>query len=276
MNKPNFFIIGAAKCGTTALSEYLKQHPSIHMSWPKEPHYFAYDLENYRYPKSEEDYLKLFQDTRKGKIIFGEASVFYLYSSVALKEIKKLYPDAKIVVLFRNPVDMLYSLHSQLLYSRDEDVDDFKKAWGLCSSRKQGKNIPKHCREQKILFYDELAKFGDQYEALRDVFDDDQIKVFFFEDLVSDVQGIYKSIVKYLGLKEDNRVDFKKINERRGHKLKWLSNITQRPPKIFSFPIRFMKNVLGIKRIGILDYLRKKNPDQAHSAFPNQEIRQPL
>jgi len=259
MNKPNFFIVGAAKCGTTALSEYLRQHPLIHMSWPKEPHYFAFDLENYRYPKNEDEYLNLFSEADKNTLIFGEASVFYLYSEVALIEIKKLYPDAKIVVLFRNPVDMLYSLHSQLLYSRDENVENFNKAWDLCESRKQGKKIPKHCREQKILYYDELAKFGAQYQSLIDVFDQDQIKVFLFDDFVKDSKKVYESIVDFLGLEKDNRVEFKKVNERRGHKIKWLSNLTQRPPTGFSFVIKFIKKTLGIKRIGVLDYLRRKN-----------------
>lgn len=259
MNKPNFFIVGAAKCGTTALSEYLRQHPEIHMSWPKEPHYFAYDLENYRFPKTEQEYLSLFDVKDPELKIFGEASVFYLYSEVALNEVKNYAPDAKIVALFRNPADMLYSLHSQLMYSRDENVEDFQKAWELCEKRKQGKNVPKQCREAKILFYDELAKFGSQCEKLLNTFDKSQVMIFLFEDFVKDPKSVHDKIINFLGLQVNNKTEFEKVNERRAHKLKWLSILTQRPPRMLDRPVKWLKNVLGIQQIGLLDFLRKKN-----------------
>jgi len=259
MNKPNFFIVGAAKCGTTALSEYLRQHPDIHMSWPKEPHYFAYDLENYRFPKTEDEYLKLFNVEGSESKVLGEASVFYLYSEVALSEVKKYQPDGKIVALFRNPADMLYSLHSQLMYSRDENIDDFHKAWRLCDERKQGKSIPKQCREPKILYYDELAKFGSQCEKLLNTFDKSQVMIFLFEDFVENPKSVHDKIVNFLGLELSDKTEFEKVNERRSHKLKWLSILTQRPPKIFDRPVKWLKNILGVKQIGLLNFLRKKN-----------------
>ncbi|NJO14781.1 MAG: sulfotransferase [Thioploca sp.] len=65
MKKPNFFIVGAPKCGTTALSEYLSSHPNVFMSYPKEPHYFSTDMPNKRSSSSLEDYLQLFKKMLK-------------------------------------------------------------------------------------------------------------------------------------------------------------------------------------------------------------------
>ena len=107
---PNFFIVGAPKCGTTALCEYLKYHPNVFMSTPKEPHYFAEDFERYRHVKTEDKYLALFGDCNDRHLMIGEASVFYLRSTRAVSLIRDFNPDAKIIVMLRNPVDMVYSL----------------------------------------------------------------------------------------------------------------------------------------------------------------------
>ena len=153
MTKPNFFIIGAPKCGTTALSEYLREHPNIYMCTPKEPHYFDYDFEQYREVETLDEYLGLFEAATTEHIAIGEASACYLYSSVALEDIYQFAPQAKIIVMLRNPVDLAYSYHSQLLYASDENVPDFEQAWRLQDIRREGKKIPPRCRDSALLQY---------------------------------------------------------------------------------------------------------------------------
>jgi hypothetical protein len=105
MKKPDFFIVGAPKCGTTSLSEYLKQHPEIFMSEPKEPHFFGTDLESYwggrfeRY-RDVHKYLSLFANVQD-EIRVGEASPWYLYSKRAAEEIKQFNPASRIIILLR-------------------------------------------------------------------------------------------------------------------------------------------------------------------------------
>src|SRR5687768_11853389 len=89
MGKPNFFIVGAPKCGTTAMNDYLNQHPAIFMA-TKELHYFGRDLK-LKNKISEAEYLKHFTNAGNKKII-GEASVWYLYSKTAAHEIKSFSP----------------------------------------------------------------------------------------------------------------------------------------------------------------------------------------
>ena len=87
MTLPNFFIVGAPKCGTTALHAYLSQHPDVFMSDPKEPHYFGSDLDfRYRRRPSDAQYRSYFAGAGDRRRI-GEASVWYLYSECAADEI---------------------------------------------------------------------------------------------------------------------------------------------------------------------------------------------
>ena len=136
---PNFFIVGAPKTGTTSLHKYLSQHPQIYMSPVKEPCYFATDVRVERVSdalqatatRHEEelraylngpmsgpaptgiitewtDYLKLFRNVGAEKAI-GEASVCYLWSTTAAANIHARVPDAKIIMILRDPAERAYS-----------------------------------------------------------------------------------------------------------------------------------------------------------------------
>ncbi|MCP5202779.1 MAG: sulfotransferase [Pseudomonadales bacterium] len=122
---PSFFLVGAAKSGTTSLWLYLRQHPEIFFPKNKEPNYFAYagrsDL-NFPGPAEPETirnklhpltitqnkkYRALFQGVSEKAV--GEASVRYLYFPRACERIAASLPDAKIIIMLRNPIDRLYS-----------------------------------------------------------------------------------------------------------------------------------------------------------------------
>ncbi|RLG08342.1 MAG: sulfotransferase, partial [Thaumarchaeota archaeon] len=109
MKKPNFFIVGAPKCGTHAMYTFLKAHPEIFMPERKEFQYFATDLvRGTQYELSEEEYLSYFRIAKDEKRL-GEASTWYLYSKKAASNIKKFNPHAKIIVMLRHPIEMMYS-----------------------------------------------------------------------------------------------------------------------------------------------------------------------
>jgi len=259
MPKPNFFIVGAPKCGTTALSEYLREHPNVFMCTPKEPHYFATDMPKYRVVNTEKEYLALFDEVTPDHLAIGEASVWYLYSKEAIKNIKKYNANSKIIVMLRNPVDLIYSMHSQSLYSMNEDEKDFQRAWELSAKRKKGFNNPKECKDIKVLFYDDVAKLGEQVERLMAVFPLDQIKIIFSEDFFSNTGFIYKEVLKFLGLPDDHRRNFPVINQNKRHMLEWAGGFTQHPPKkILNFYF-FIKKAVGFKGWSIVNALRKIN-----------------
>lgn len=257
--KPNFFIVGAPKCGTTALSKYLSGHPNIFISDVKEPHYFAEDLPKYRYVTKESDYLGMFDGANGANHRIGEASVFYLYSKVAIERIKSFNPSAKIIVMLRNPLDMIYSMHSQLLYTRDETIATFAMAWSLREERKQGHEIPKCCRDEKLLFYDEIGMLGAQVERLFDVFARDQVKIIFYDDFASNTSSIYRDVLDFLGLPFDGRSNFPVVNSNKRHKSSLLAQFTQKTPPVLIRNALKMKAFIGISSWGILDKLRNIN-----------------
>lgn len=270
---PNFFIIGAPKCGTTALSEYLRDHKNIFVSMPKEVHYFCTDFPKYRAVNTESGYLQLFKNTTKEHLAIGEASVFYLYSSTAIFNINEFNNSSKIIVMFRNPIELAYSMHSQLVYSRDEDEVDFCTAWHLIELRKKGKRIPEKCREPKLLYYDELAKLGEQLKRVLNVIPRERIMIIFFEDFVSDTKRVYNDVLNFLEVPNDNRSDFPRINKNKYHKLSWLGSLTQRPPKKLVDLVLKIKRVLGIEKLGILRLLRGFNLRQVNRSPLSEEFR---
>ena len=112
---PNFLVIGAARSGTTSLYCYLKEHPQVFMSSPKEPHYFV-PLEDRVHAgpgdqvsrsrlaaRDINQYQSLFQGASSEKAL-GEASVWYLYHPEAAKRIKETLPGAKLIVVLPNPL----------------------------------------------------------------------------------------------------------------------------------------------------------------------------
>lgn len=122
--KPNLFLVGEQKAGTSSLHKMLSMHPEIAMSHLKEPGYFCTDFheESDRYHKNNKyfsyrninDYLKLFESHGKEDYL-GESSSIYFYSATALSNIAAFNKDAKIVLLLRDPVTFLPSLHSQYI-----------------------------------------------------------------------------------------------------------------------------------------------------------------
>ena len=216
--KPNFFIIGAPKCGTTALCQYLDEHPKIFISTPKEPHYFATDFPKMMHVNKADDYFELFESADKECVAIGEGSVWNFYSEVAVKNIINFDKDAKIIVMLRNPVDLVYSMHSQHLVTLDENEDDFINAWALQSERKKGNKLPPKCREPKLLQYGVFGKLGDQLERLYSTVPKEQVHVIVFDEFTLDTRGCYENVLKFLGVASDNRSEFPRINENKAHK----------------------------------------------------------
>lgn len=220
MKKPNFFIIGAPKSGTTSLSEYLRTHPNIFISTPKEPQYFASDFSKRAVPRLDL-YLSLFEGANSDlhKAV-GEASVCYILSRVAVSEILKFNPNAKFIVMLRKPIELVQSLHSQMVFRGLENVTDFELAWRAGAERKEGKQIPRYCYESKWLMYSDWGMLGEQVERLFATTTRERVKIILFEDFIGDMSRTYEDVLKFLGVPSDGRKNFPKINANKRVKYK--------------------------------------------------------
>jgi hypothetical protein len=261
MKKPNFFIVGAPRCGTTALSEFLRGHPNVFFSQPKEINFFATDFPNNRIVTTFEKYKALFHEVQPNHLRVGEGSVWYLYSREAVQNIYEYNPKAKLIVMLRNPVDLVHSLHSQLLLSIDEDEKDFESAWNLQELRKSGKRIPKKCRALALLQYRDIGKLGAQMERLLEVFPKEQINVILFDDFVSDTKAVYEDVLSFLSLNSDGRKLFPHINESSKYRSQLVGHFTQTPPDNLMRVWKYIKDMFGIKDFGhlVMNRLRQAN-----------------
>ena len=219
MKVPNFFIVGAPKCGTTALYTYLSQHPQVFMPpYKKEPHYFASDLNrNPRIVKTHEwiinseEYLALFEQADNA-VAVGEASVLYLYSETAANEIYRFNPHAKIIIMLRHPVEMTYSLHQQRVYNMVEKTKSFEKALEL--EKKQGlegNDLPPD--ELKFFRYWEIALYSRQVKRFLNTFPRNQIHLILYEEFKYDTVRIYRETLEFLNVDETFQTEFAVINK---------------------------------------------------------------
>jgi len=223
MKKPDFFIVGAPKCGTTAMNDYLKQHPDIYIPGKKELHFFGSDLKFNRPRPTEEEYLSYFSGATCEKRV-GEASVWYFYSKLSAAEIKRFCPSASILIMLRNPVDMIYSLHSQFLYTGHEDIFDFQVAIDAEQDRKRGLRVPDSpllrerlfCKE--ILFYAEVVKYAHQVQRYLDIFGRENVLIILFDDFKSDTAGVYRETLRFLGVNEDFQAVLRIANPNRNYR----------------------------------------------------------
>lgn len=213
--RPDFFIVGAPKCGTTALASYLAAHPAVHMCVPKEPYFFCTDLPGMRWTTDLEHYESLFLSGSPSVQRRGEASVWYLYSKEAIANLYAYNPKAQLIVMLRDPAEMVYSLHGQYLYDPHENEPDLRKAWDLAAARKRGLSIPRLCPEPALLFYDEVARYGEQLERVYRYFPREQVQVILYDDFKADTLSVYLSVMNFLGLKAEAQKRFDVINPRK-------------------------------------------------------------
>lgn len=270
--KVNLFIIGAPKAGTTSLYYYLGQHADIQMPRIKEPHYFSKDFPNYSNITTLEEYHHLFNWEDNAKY-YGDASVWYLYSEEAVDHILAYNPEAKFIVMLRDPVELLPSLHNQLKLTLMEDIEEFHEAWNAMPERAAGKRIPKTCREPKLLLYNKIAKFGDQLERLLAKVDKLNLKVIQFDRFKKDPQKIVQETLDFLELPASiNNMDFNIQNERSQIRYSLLNRALFEVSKHLNPFIKRSKKKLGIKQFGLLAPIRNRNKIKAKKATISPEL----
>lgn len=220
--KPNLFIVGQPKSGTSALFSFLKGHPEVCVCATKEPQFFCKDINSQYFhlsnqERTEQNYLKLFEHCAGQKVVM-EASTAYLYSRVAAQEIRKFNPDAKIIMMLREPVDFLFTYHMQMLRTSCtfEDVEDFMTAMELEPARKKGEHIPRNCLDPKFLYYSDRVRYAEQVERYREAFPAGQLKIIVHDDFKADNEAVYDDVVDFLGIDPAYRPEFKVINAKVG------------------------------------------------------------
>lgn len=235
MPKPSFFIVGAPKCGTTAMCKYLNRHPEIYIPTIREIRYFDTDLKCKIHAKNLEEYLAFFDDGVGN--ICGEGSPSYFYSKEAATEIYNFNPDAKIIIMLREPVSLLYSFHSQVLFNgSSEDIQDFRKALEAEPEGRLGKRIPKKCKEPSQLYYTDVVKFTENISRYFDKFGRERVCVIIYDDFLADLPKVYEETLKFLEVDSTFQTEFNPINSNKKVRSVVLQQLLKYPPaKILEF-----------------------------------------
>jgi hypothetical protein len=210
---PDFFIVGQAKSGTTALYEMLRHHPQIYMPDVKEPWFFARDQKSQAFnatPETFDDYLSLFEAAKPEQRI-GEASVSYLWSRTAASRIADVQPDARIIAILREPVDFLHSLHLQLMQMHIETEKDLRKAISLESARRQGSDIPDSPWPQ-LLLYSDHTRYVEQLRRYHDLFPPEHVLVLIYDDFRRDNKATVRRVLRFLDVDDMSPIDVKEAN----------------------------------------------------------------
>jgi hypothetical protein len=210
--KPNFFILGAPKCGTTSLASWLAEHPSIFVSPIKEPKYFSTDIPHQKYITTRTQYNALFDAAGEDHLAVGEASTEYLYSTDAVPRIVEFAPDARMVVCLRNPVTLAPSLHEQMVFDGDEPILDFWQAWQAQFPTRQAETILSGPYAPKFYAYGPRCRLGEQVERVLTQVPRDRVHFIFAEDLRNNSAATYCALLDFLGVKQDGRTQFPSLN----------------------------------------------------------------
>lgn len=173
------------------------------MSTIKEPMYFCPDVRlgrraHFQYMADEDRYLALFAGAADAKRA-GEASTRYLGSRVAPNLIRDFSDDARIVVMLRNPVDMIHALHNERVSNMNEDVTDFAEALAADEDRRSGRRLPAGSNALGAVYRDQ-ARYGELLERWFDSFGRDRVHVIVFEDFIADTPGVFRGTLAFLGL----------------------------------------------------------------------------
>ncbi len=205
---PNFFILGAMKSGTTSLFRYLVQHPLIEPPVRKELHY--YDHKCYK-EWSLDDYLNQFP-LRSERSISGEATAYYLRHPHAPKWLARDFPDARLIVLLRNPVDRAYSHYQQRLRKRKESrsfLDAIRSEDELVFSewKRACEDETYQCRFIQANSYLSRGRYADQLELWFGSVVRERMSVLFSDDLQANPGAEVEKLFGFLGLPSCRTID---------------------------------------------------------------------
>jgi LPS sulfotransferase NodH len=208
MTLPDFILFGAARSGSTALAEYLGQHPEVFVSEPKEPHFLAFEGErlDFRGPGDDimmnraavtdlRSYERLFRGAGEARAI-GDASISYLYYPKAIEGIRKHTPGARLLCILRNPADRAHSAFSFMRARMFEPCERFEDALADEDRRVAG-------NWHHIWHYRRMGYYHAQLKPWFEAFPREQIRICLFDDLKRDTAGVLRDCFEFIGVDPD-------------------------------------------------------------------------
>ncbi|MAT93466.1 MAG: hypothetical protein CME59_12775 [Halioglobus sp.] len=219
--RPNLFIVGAQKSGTSALAGWLSQHPQVCMSFPKEPGYLAFGDAGYPFPDSSgrlapatryvvtsyEKYLALFADATAEQHVLGEASTWYLVTPGMAQKLRDYSPDARIIIILRNPVERAYSAWCHARGDGVESCESFRESLALEEERGE---------PEFLLRYHRMGRYADDVRSYQEAFPADRLLILFYDDMRADPAAFWHGVCTFLDIDADIEPPYERRYNRSG------------------------------------------------------------
>ncbi|MFN8492869.1 MAG: sulfotransferase domain-containing protein [Caldilineaceae bacterium] len=262
MRLPNFLIIGAQKCGTTALYDTLRQHPAIYMSPVKEPFYFIlngapppYNVPSQQYTVrlryTKESYAALFQGVTHQQAI-GEASAIYLSSYQPERTAANIYdfnPHMRLIALLRHPADRAYSAFHYYCFRGYEPAKTFQAALDAEATRFDCESLPDVRHFANGCYFANLKPYFDRFPR-------DQIRVYLYEEWNEEPQRVLRDIYRFLEVDDTAVIEPPRANITPSYRYHGLQRFLDEPNR----PRQWLEQILrGRWRARVYASLRRYN-----------------
>jgi hypothetical protein len=206
LSGPDFFQIGAAKAGTTSLYEAICRHPQVYKPPLKEPRYLNFHNSRPQYtgPGSEKatrriiSDLQMYQGNFSGCLkqqIAGDFSNDYLDDANAPKNASLLFPQARIITIFRDPVERAFSEYLHARHCGREAEKTFLSAWNSGADRTKNHWLPSLCYKQRGFYFKHISRWLEQFPR-------QQILILFYEDWCNNPSLVLSAVWRHLGIPE--------------------------------------------------------------------------
>lgn len=241
---PQLYLIGAPKAGTTSVATWLRSHPAVYWSVPKEPYYWAADYPqmraHYGYD-TRRAYEALFSSQEaRAAYVRAEGSTTYLYSRAAVPDILSEIPSARFIVCLRNPVDLLVSYHRSQIVVLNEDEPDFGVAWRRSVAGRLPSTDP---LDAKLVDYVLVGSQGKAVERLLTIAPREQVHFIVFDDLASQPDAVYRLVEEYAGLDPAPTPELTAVNaSNKMYRSRLLRKSTHRPPRMLAPAVRAVRH----------------------------------
>ena len=226
---PDFYVVGAQKCGTTSLWSYLRKHPQVFLPKMMEPSYFVTapqppEFKGHYCAGDLETYQRLYTDANGYKAV-GDRSVGYLWDRDVAKRIHAVAPQARIIIILRDPVERAYS-HYHMSVAHEGDSLSFWEAL----HRDNSEWVRSNCWWKQHHMYIELGLYYEQVRRYLDTFGKDQVGFYFLDDLESDPLKVMSAICGQIGV-DPTLLNTKEIRRARNQGLvprsRWLYDVAR-------------------------------------------------
>ncbi len=214
---PDFLIIGAAKSGTTSLYNYLIQHPCVMPCFRKEVHYF-----DRNFNKSERWYRSFFPVRGQhpagcSRSVTGESSPYYLFHPLAAERVSRVVPQARFLVLLRDPADRAVSHYNHRLRAGQETLP-IEEAFAAEEKRLQGEaerlgdGVTRFSFNHYYYSYLARGRYARQLETWFSLLPREQFLVIDSDDLFRNPDSVYRAALGHLGLAYTGPVHYEPYN----------------------------------------------------------------